>query len=321
MSEHPKDNLHKADDDVVFVCGALRSGTTLLGLMVGHHPQLSSPGELDFLFECPRLENGEPDLETYKAELSLNRIFLNTNLPIDDNLDLRELVQSFVEGIRKPGKKLVINVHRHFERIPEIFPNARYVHLLRDPRDVAHSSIGMGWSANVYHGVEHWIDSEQSFEGLLQLASKDRVFVLKNEDLILHTERELKALCAFIGVDYNDAMLSYPEKSTYSAPDASLVEQWRRKQSNDEVGLVEGRVGAMLTDRGYEPSGVGPVYPNAMRKLLLRLDNKRGRFSVSVKRYGFLLTMMRILGNRLQIEPLRSYAYSKINERAVKYLK
>lgn len=321
MGEHSKHDLSSSDDGVIFICGALRSGTTLLRLMINHHPQFSNPGEMDFLFECPRLENGEPDLSAYKAHLALNRIFLDKNLAIDDSLDYPELARSFVEGVRKPGKTLTINIHRHFDHIPSLFPNARYVHLLRDPRDVAHSSIGMGWASNVYHGVEHWIDSERAFERLVQVVPKDRVFKMKNEDLILHTERELKSLCAFIGAPYDAAMLSYPEKSTYSAPDASLVEQWRKKQSNDEVGLVEGRVGTMLTDRGYELSGVAPVYPNALRKILLRLDNKLGGFSVSAKRYGFFLTVLRILGDRLSISPLRSYVYSRINERAVKYLK
>lgn len=321
MNEHLKRDLRNAGDDVVFICGALRSGTTLLRLMIDHHPQLSNPGEMDFLFECPRQDNGQFDLSAYKANLVLNRIFLDKNLSIDETLDHQSLVHSFIKGVTKPGKKLTINIHRHFDQILEIFPNARFVHLLRDPRDVAHSSIGMGWAANVYHGVQHWIDSEQSFERLRRTVPEDRVFSFKNEDLILNPERELTKLCRFLDVAYDDAMLSYPEKSTYSAPDASLVEQWRNKQSNDEVGLVEGRVGSMLTDRGYEPSGVAPVYPNALRKILLRLDNKLGGFRVSAKRYGFFLTILRILSDRLRIEPLRGYVYSRINERAVKYLK
>lgn len=313
-------DLHDGGD-VVFICGALRSGTTLLRLMIDHHPLLNNPGEMDFLFECPRLENGEPDLKAYKAQLTVNRIFLDKNLPIDETLDHHSLVRSFVSGVRQPGKVLTINIHRHFERIPELFPNARFVHLLRDPRDVAHSSIGMGWSANVYHGVEHWIDSETSFERLREMAPQDRIFSLKNEDLIHDPERELTALCAFLGVAYDAAMLSYPEKSTYSAPDASLVEQWRRKQSKQEIGLVEGRLGSMLADRGYKASGMEPVHPNALQKLLLKLENKLGRFSVSARRNGFFLTLLRIVSDRLPIEPLRRRVRLKLNERAVKYLK
>ncbi|MDZ7627639.1 MAG: sulfotransferase [Parvularculaceae bacterium] len=46
-------DLPTKEDDIVFICGALRSGTTLLRIMVNHHPQLSNPGEMDFLFEPP----------------------------------------------------------------------------------------------------------------------------------------------------------------------------------------------------------------------------------------------------------------------------
>ncbi|KJV06249.1 sulfotransferase [Methylocucumis oryzae] len=36
---------------LIFICGALRSGSTMLRLMLDHHPNIVNPGEFDFLFD------------------------------------------------------------------------------------------------------------------------------------------------------------------------------------------------------------------------------------------------------------------------------
>jgi sulfotransferase family protein len=306
---------------IIFVCGALRSGTTLLRLMLKHHPQMSNPGEMDFLFECPTGADGKRDIEAYKSFLRLNRIFGATGLPIDETLDYTDLVHSFVAGVRQPGKVMSVNLHRNFERVPEIFPDARYIHLLRDPRDVARSSIGMGWAGNVYHGVDHWIDSERSFEKLEGQISADKIYSLKNEDLIADAERALTPLCAFMGVPYDARMLTYPENSTYSAPDIALVNQWRRLQSEREVGLVEGKMGMMLRARGYAPSGYKVLIPNRFERMRLQTGNRIGRLRTVLRRYGPVLTGLDIVSRRLPLPGLREVVQRRMNEKAVQFLK
>ncbi len=325
MSEGSTDETAEepAEDSgqVIFICGALRSGTTLLRLMLDHHPRLSNPGEMDFLFECPLNDAGQPDVKAYRNYLQVNRIFLATGLPIDDLLDYRGLARSFVDGVRRPGKLLTINIHHHFDRIPEIFPDARYVHLLRDPRDVARSSVGMGWAGNVYRGVDHWIGSERSFEKLKSQVRADQVYEFKNEDLIADPERTLTALCGFLGVPYDEKMLSYAEQSTYSEPDMSLVNQWKRLQTQYEVGLVEGRVGALLEERGYTPSGYRVVIPKGLERAKLNAQNRVGRLRTQVRRYGLLLIGLEIISRRLQIPGLKDMVQRRINAKAVQYLK
>ncbi len=310
-----------SQQDVVFICGALRSGTTLLRLMLDHHPQISNPGEMDFLFECPQDQNGRYDVAAYREELRDQRIFNAMGLEIDDRLDHADLVRSFIAAVRKPGRLLTINIHRNFERIPTLFPNARYVHFLRDPRDVARSSIGMGWAGNVYHGVDHWIASEKSIDALKTKISSDQVFELKNETLIKDPRAALNALCSFIGVGFDDQMLSYPDNSSYKAPDMSLVEQWRRLQTPREVGLVEGKIGEMLGARGYTLSG-NPVYtPGFLDRIKLSVENRLGRFSFSIKRNGFGLAVLDILSRWMPLAGLREYVRHALREKARAHLK
>ena len=72
-------------------------------------------------------------------------------LPEDkDGLDLlHDLIGQITRGSEG---QISLNVHRNADRAIRIFPQARFIHLLRDPRDVALSAIGMGWTAHSITG-------------------------------------------------------------------------------------------------------------------------------------------------------------------------
>jgi hypothetical protein len=316
-----KPDQSSANDDVVFICGALRSGTTLLRIMVNDHPALQNPGEMDFLFECPGEGERQSAYDAYFRELSHNRVFSKLGLKIDPALRSRALIRDFVAQLQKPGQRLSINIHRHFDRIPEFFPNARYVHLLRDPRDVAKSSIGMGWAGNVFYGVNHWIASERDFERLAAKVPPTRVHRMRNEDLVRSPERELKALCAFFGVAYDPAMLDYPSHTTYGPPDPTLVEQWRRNMSARDLGLVEGKLGSMLADRGYAASGARLETPGPGARALLRLEDRIGRWRFLARHNGVTLTLADMLAQRLPLQPFKDYTRRLKGRQALKRLK
>jgi hypothetical protein len=307
--------------DLVFICGALRSGTTLLRLMINAHPALSNPGEMDFLFEPLPLKGGRPDMTAYARELSFNRVVAKLGLKLGAGLDFVGQARDFVRQLRTPGKRLSINVHRNFERIPDIFPEARYVRVLRDPRDVAKSSVAMGWAGNVYFGVDHWIASERAFERLAALTAHGRVHRLRYEDLLQDPQEQLAALCGFLGTTYDPEMLSYPSRTTYEAPDPKLIGQWKTALSPREIALVEGKLGGMLEERGYEPSKVTPVIPGRVGKEILAMENRLGRWGFSVRRNGLSLTALDLLSRRLSIPPLRDYARRRLGEKEAAHLK
>lgn len=317
-----RDMTARADgaEDIVFICGALRSGTTLLRLMINHHPALANPGEMDFLFEPP-LRLGAPDMRAYARELSFNRVFAKLNLSVDPRLSYADLTRDFIRQLRTPGRILSINVHRNFDRIPAIFPQARYVHLLRDPRDVAKSSIGMGWAGNVFHGVDHWLESERAFDRLAAATPVERIHTLTHEDLLRAPERELARLCAFFGVAYDPAMLSYPSHTTYGPPDPGLIEQWRTTLTRAEVALIESKAGDMLAARGYARAVAAAPRPGPLRRLRLGVGNKIGRWRFLAKRNGALLTLADIMARRLAIPGLRDFTRRRMLARAAERLK
>lgn len=308
-------------DDLVFICGALRSGTTLLRLMVNGHAALVNPGEMDFLFEAPSLKNGAHDMDAYAQDLALNRVFQSQGLKVAGGLGYQDQVRDFIRQLRTPGLRLSINVHRHFDRIPAIFPGARYVHLLRDPRDAARSALGMGWAGNVYHGVDHWINSERDFERLSAQVSPERIHTLKNEDLLRTPELELTRLCRFIGVDYDPAMLDYPLHSTYGPPDPRLSEQWRRSYSERELSLVEGKASAMMIARGYELSGAPLHLPGRLERELVRADNRWKRLQFGLDRHGPLLVALEFIARMAPAPGLSDHVRRKRAANDAKHLR
>lgn len=275
--------------DFVFVYGALRSGTTVFRLMLDHHPQIANPGELDFLFDHLHPDPSAPGGWRYDVEqMKLSRIFLDRGLTIPAGVDGVELLNSFLAQIaQRCGAKpvMTINVHRHVDRILAVFPKARLIHMLRDPRDVARSSIQMGWAASIYTGVDHWIGTEAAWDAGTRGIDPAQVFTLTYEDLFNHIDERLHAVCEFLGVEWNAGMLDYHLDSSYPPPDPTLIAQWRRKCSAADVALLEGKAGALMVARGYALNGK-PAQPSFVKRLSLALEQKWFVWSFGARRYG-----------------------------------
>ena len=301
----------------VIVYGALRSGTTLLRLMLDMHPGLSCPGETDFLLDFTAIA---PDgTVTIDADrLGRNRIYRASRARLDPALPGREALIDMIGQLRdRPDQCVVLMLHRGIETALRLFPDTPVLHMLRDPRDVARSSIGMGWAGTVYHGVEHWLRTEREWDRAMAAFPGTRTMTLHSERLILAPAEELARITSFVGLPFDPAMLDYHRASTYDPPDASLVEQWRRNQTARDLGLVEARLGPLLTARGYAPSGHRPVFPRRMERVALQAMNKRAIWSLRVKRHGLRDPLLVGLAKRLRLPALGHAAQARIDARTV----
>ena len=284
--------LSLVNNQLVFVCGALRSGTSLLHLMLNAHPGIDNPGEFDFLFDKINESGEPPELKDYYDWLHNHRIFNSKKINISDEFQTySEVTSSFVEQVATRENVLALNVHRHFHKIHKWFPTAKYIHLIRDPRDVARSSIGMGWAGNVYYGVDHWIETERSWAKLKPKLSENQYIEIYFEDLIFDPQTILKKICEFCNVPYADSMLNYHENSTYEKPDVNLIYQWKRKLTKNEVQQVESKVSDVLVSLKYEPSNYGDFSNSLIQKAYLKFQNKLYKLKFSIKRYGLALVI------------------------------
>lgn len=264
--------------DPVFVYGALRSGTTLFRLMLNAHEALQNPGEVDFLFDHLHPDPTHPTRWRYDLEaLGDDRIFRAKSLSLPPGVDGCDLLAELIDQLtaRNEEKVLTLNVHRHARQIAALLPGARFIHLVRDPRDVARSSVGMGWVGLSYFGLDHWLATERDWDKARMPAA--RVLPLRFEDLMADIEPRLTEVCAFLGVPFLPSMLEYYRDTTYGPPDPAIAGQWRGKASAREIALLDGKCGALLTARGYEAGGA-PARPGRVELLRMIVENRLGRW-------------------------------------------
>ena len=300
---------------LLFLVGSERSGTTLLRLMLDHHPEIAFEKEFDFVVGKVSDAGAFPRLDDYLEWIATVR---GADYAIDRSLDYRQLVNDFLrqKQAASGGKPRVgATVHRNFDRLRFIWPDARYIHLVRDPRDVSRSVVQKGWAGNIYQASEFWIQAENCWDSLVPQLSSGQMTEIHYEDLVMRTEAVLTEICQFVGVAYSNEMLGYrADAPQYPPPDPRLVAQWRTtKLAPRDVALVEVRTARLMESRGYAPSGY-PL-PNVGRlkhELLLRSARLR-RLRTRLGTLGPRLVAMDVLGRRLGLRKLAMRAQTRIN--------
>ncbi len=307
----------------VFVYGALRSGTTLLRVMLDGNPRIDCRGEADFLFDYlhrPAGGNGEWEIDF--DGLKRDRIYQASGLTLSEGLPPHAAIMDAINQMRRADDNCVaIILHRNLDLALALFPQMAVLHKLRDPRDVARSSIGMGWAGHAYYGVDHWVKTETLWQQNAGRIAPDRQFELRYETLIEAPEPHLRDMCAFLELPYTANMLSFEGRSSYSAPDVSLIEQWRRKMSQGDVALVEQRVGRLLEASGYTPSGFEAPNFGILARARLSLSNRAYIWKIRIKRYGLRDPLLVAFARKLRWPALARSAQKRINIKHLDYLK
>jgi len=300
----------------IFLIGAERSGTTLVRLLLDNHPQIAFQFEFELAVDCVS-DNGDfPQVEEYIDWLDSNRIFHHSRYTIDHSLDYPHLVNSFLlQKQSESGGKPILGatVHRHYGRLRYLWPSAKYIHIVRDGRDVARSMVGMGWAGHPWVSSASWLESEKEIEALQVKIEPENWIELRYETLLEDIEAELVRICQFMGTMFNPRMFDYIQNSTYDKPDPKLAYQWQRKMLKRDLRLVEGRIGDMLAARGYELSGYPPVRPSRLVVTQITLQSRLHCTMRRIKRYGIGLYLTELITRRLGMKQLKAKCQRKIN--------
>lgn len=303
-------------DRPVFMVGAERSGSTLLRLMLDHHPEIAFFFEFEYSVSRMPEASGWPDLAEYYEFLEGDRIFRAARLAVDRSLDYPHLIDSFLRQKRdRDGKPLVgAVVHYEYDRLLRIWPDARFIHILRDGRDVARSVIANGLAGNMYTAARTWDRAERLWSAFSRELPAGRWIEVRYEDLATKTEATLGRVCEFMGVSYDPAMLSYSEHSTYQAPSSTKVSQWKAKATPDEVRLAEVLIGDLLAERGYESSGYPPLKITGAMAARLKLQDRLYRLQHRRRIYGIRTWLAELIARRMKIRPWHKALQQKIND-------
>jgi hypothetical protein len=299
-------------DSPFFLLGHDRSGTTLLRLILDRG-DVAVPPESMFLLD---VDPGQPAEDVLHAVWNHPRVQL-WGLPGDppalpaglNGADAFRFAVSapFVayaerEGKPRWGDKTPAYIG-HVDRLAAIWPDARFVHLIRDGRDVALSVTKVPFGPNnTWAAARSWASAIRQGRRAAE-RYPGRVLEVRYEDLVSKPSETVGAVCDFVGLDYSDDMLAIEQTdrskvvedqaawftNVWSGITTAGVGKWRTELTPRQVEVFEAVAGDELRALGYEttggeaPAALVPAYAvhdTAMRGVnfvRLRLVQERGR--------------------------------------------
>jgi hypothetical protein len=195
-------------DAPVFLVGAERSRTAWLRAMLDDHPQICWPCDFDFALDWPPARRGEwPDLLDYWGALARSHPARKSRIVIRGDLDFPQLVRSLLGQLAARTHKPVFGVtaHRHFQRIVDLWPDARFVYLADDGPGAR--SPDAGWAGKAWASLSVGYAAEREWRRLCAGVPSQRRIESSYGTLLRDPQRELARLCGFLGVGFSPAML------------------------------------------------------------------------------------------------------------------
>jgi len=287
----------------IFLVGSLRSGSTLLRLMLDHHPDIAFCSDSEFLVTHISEAGEFPEISAYRAALAADRVFRHGRYEVDPDLNFQNLVKDFLHQKLQRDEKSIVGatVHYQFAKLKHIWPNAKYIYLYRDGRDVANSVVKMGWAGNSYVGADWWLNAEREWNFVRSRIPADSWIEVQFEKLTSDTGMELQRICDFIGVPYSNRMFEYVLNSSYSLPDVSANYKWRRSMQLKDLRMIEAKLASSLRNRGYEPSGQPPLQVGALGERLIYSHSRLFAVKDRIARFGPWLVLQELISRRLGI--------------------
>jgi hypothetical protein len=309
-------------DAPFFIVGSSRSGTTLVRLMLCGHSRLHIPPETwyiaDLVGRFPLARPLSPD-EVDAAVSTITRHYRWPDLEISTDA-LRDEAAALVsprladvvalpyrEHLRRAGKpRFGDKTPPYVAIMPELltlFPDARFINLIRDGRDVAISFVDAHFHGRPYHADFEWTRALLHAERWRASLHASRMLDVRYEALVTNPEAELRRICEFLGetfepqmLGYRDRLLMVPERERWiqgalARPiETDAVAVWRRRLTAAECLCIEASLAADLRRYGYAPRFGGVAWRPllaAMAWLLRRLGPLLDIAIPALERRGF----------------------------------
>ena len=178
---------------------------------------------------------------------------------------------------------------QHLGLLERLFPDALYVHLVRDGRDAAASFLQMpagivteswGHPKSVADFACQWGTEIRAAQALGRRVGPGRYLELRYEKLVESPEDVLGQICSFAGLPWEPSMLDYatevdvsarPHQQNLKRPPTSGLRNWRTELAPGDVAGFEEVAGDVLAELGYEladPQRGGAPGARARAKLL-----------------------------------------------------
>jgi uncharacterized protein YoaH (UPF0181 family) len=272
--------MASASEPPLLLLGVRRSGTTLLRVMLDGNPELAIPDESYFIPQLVARHAGPIDADEFIDDLRRLRTLREWELPVEevrprvrDGMSAGEAVaaiyQAYAErhGKRRWGDKTPMYM-QHLPLLERLFPDALYVHLVRDGRDAALSFLSMPEGVVTRTWAHPGNAADFACQWRLEVAAAqalgrrvgERYLELHYEDLVGDPEAVLRSICEFAKLPYDPAMLDYTGRVDVSAKPHQQrlkeaprrgVREWRTEMPADDVAEFEAVAGGLLRSCGY----------------------------------------------------------------------
>jgi hypothetical protein len=261
-----------------FIVGSARSGTTLLRLILNAHPDVAVPPESRFITE---LYEGRDrvEVDSLLDRLAAHQRFAAWEVPIEE-------IRRELSGSRARYSEIMTAAYsayarlqeksrwgdktpRYVENIPllaRLFPEAKFIHLIRDGRNVALSYAEVPFGPkSIVKVAALW--AQRVAAGMLdgRPLHGDRYHEMLYEDLVEDAAGEIKSTCEFLELEFDPEMLDYTERAGDAmlpraerfnprVTDGTIAARrsWQDVMPDRQVELFEAVAGPVLSELGYE---------------------------------------------------------------------
>ena len=260
-------------DRPIFMVGCSRSGTTLLLDMFADHPEIANWSEAAQLFE---LRFCNPEIDHEKSECHSVGF---------EKVRLQVLIGLFV---RLKRKSRFLNKHPEnslrIRMIKKIFPDARFIHVIRDGRAVMYSNyaqtlrdkhralFAFGWFPKpprwrkyrdlpwLDQFAHQWVDVVQYIrESVGNVIPEHDYMEIRYEDFCADPLLTLRKMDEFCG-------LATDRRNARPAPFEPQNQKWRTEISPEDMAHVTSIILPLLSELGYEqndPTNLATTRPDA----------------------------------------------------------
>lgn len=316
----PDANFLGLEDAFFFIVGAPRSGTTLLQTVLSRHSKIFIPPETEFFMTF-----GDEAVKTWGFDQYI-RQFLASQRWKDQGLrdsELRAEINRSARNVptarevflammtlhaRKQGKTRIGEKSPHHCRcvweILESFPDAKFIHLVRDARDVVASRLRMPWSVGSHLAIaREWRRIMETHHALQGQVPAESYIEVRYESFVAQPEEQTRRICDFLGERFEPEMMAV---ECGSAPDsrsrafAAREATWKEKASGEitqasvgafrreltprQIAGIQREAGAQLERAGYELDDVDGRTGWFVADVMDRLGDLFGRTSRSVRK-------------------------------------
>ncbi len=274
----------------------------MLAAMLASHPGIAAGPETQFFSKLPahKLQEAcdDPDWPGQAVRLLTSLTLADQKIGTLFGTDKTKLTNYL--AAQKPGISAILealvvpfaatqgksrwaektpNHIQHLETIRQLWPDAKIIRIIRDPRDVGLSTRKIPtFSDRILPNIYVWHQWNANAESFLEADSGS--ITVRYEDIVDDAEYQLKRICDHIGEDFDPAMMQF-EQSAQNVSSAN--ESWKGQVSD---GMTASRKYAWKSDL---PDEVRAICDLVCHELLVRHGYEHGR-QPGTTRTGFRLS-------------------------------